>query len=401
MSVGERVAISVTRRRIAVISTMGGAPWGGSEELWAAMVEEALNEGHDVFVSVYAWPETPRQIVKLRQKGARVRTRAFPKYPRLRKLIGGFASSQFAHTFSFDPDVICVNQGGAYDVAYLRDLPRMLLDSQAPYLLLCHLNYDTFVLDHDKRELAGELFKRAAGVVFVSHENLRLAERQLVRKLPHAVVLQNPLSLADVTPLAWPPAGKVALACVARLEVKQKGQDSLLETLGAATWRDREWELNFYGEGPDQTYLQALARHYGIAERVHFRGYQDVRDIWARNHLLVLPSRAEGVPLVVVEAMLYGRPAVATEVGAAAEWLAEGLTGFIAEAATIKSFGAALERAWAVKDDWPALGALAHDQALRKIDRSPGKTLLQAALDAAHTKEETFTRKPCIPRRHP
>lgn len=370
-----------------MISTMGGAPWGGSEELWAAMVEEALNEKHDVFVSVYGWPETPRRILSVRQKGARVFTRAFPRYPRIRRLVSAFSASPFARAFSFAPDVICVNQGGTYDAAYLRDLPRMLLNGPAPYLLLCHLNYDTFVIDHDKRELAGELFKRAASVVFVSHENLRLAERQLARKLPHAVVLQNPLGLADVTPIAWPPAGKVVLASVARLEVKQKGQDLLLETLSAAAWRDREWQLNFYGEGPDKAYLQSLARHYGIAERVHFRGYQDVRNIWTQDHLLVLPSRSEGVPLVVVEAMLCGRPAVVTEVGATAEWLTEGLTGFIAEAATIKSFGAALERAWAVKDDWPALGARAHDKALRKIDRSPGKTLLQMTLNVAYTKQ--------------
>ena len=53
------------------------------------------------------------------------------------------------------------------------------------------------------------------------------------------------------------------------------------------------------------------------------------------------------MPLALVEAMLCGRTAVVTDVGGNAEWIEDGETGFVAEAATAKSFGAALkERGW-------------------------------------------------------
>ena len=101
------------------------------------------------------------------------------------------------------------------------------------------------------------------------------------------------------------------------------------------------------------------------------------------NHLLVLPSRAEGTPLALVEAMLCGRPAVITDVGGNAEWIADGRTGFVAEAASARSFGATLERAWLARADWQKMGLQARDVALIKFDRSAGKSLLTVLLDAA------------------
>src|SRR4029450_7098540 len=111
--------------------------------------------------------------------------------------------------------------------------------------------------------------------------------------------------------------------------------------------------------------------------RTEFLGHvEDIRALWAENHLLVLPSRAEGTPLALVEAMLCGRPAVVTDVGGNAEWIAEPETGFVAEAPTAKSFGAALERAWQARDHWQKLGMQAHNKASQKFDSSSGRSLL-------------------------
>ena len=56
--------------------------------------------------------------------------------------------------------------------------------------------------------------------------------------------------------------------------------------------------------------------------------------IWAEHHALVLPSRFEGMPLVVVEAMLCGRPCIVTDVGGNAELIRDGINGFLAKAPT-------------------------------------------------------------------
>ncbi len=49
--------------------------------------------------------------------------------------------------------------------------------------------------------------------------------------------------------------------------------------------------------------LEWLARRLGIADRVVFAGFASVEQIWAKNHVLVVPSRFEGGPMVTVEAM--------------------------------------------------------------------------------------------------
>src|SRR5713101_3361949 len=68
-----------TDMKIGVISTMSGFVWGGSEELWAAMVREALRQGHQAAVSVYRFRAVAQQIKELERRGARVLTRPMPR----------------------------------------------------------------------------------------------------------------------------------------------------------------------------------------------------------------------------------------------------------------------------------------------------------------------------------
>ncbi len=139
-----------------------------------------------------------------------------------------------------------------------------------------------------------------------------------------------------------------------------------------------------FGDGPDKNYLVDLAGYFGIQDRVDFRGHMtDVRSIWAENHLLVFRSRVGSAPLALVEAMICGRPTIGTDIGDITEWLEEPETGFLAEAPTVRSFGAALERAWAAKEDWAKIGEQAHVCARAKRDPAPGKTLLNLVLEAA------------------
>lgn len=152
----------------------------------------------------------------------------------------------------------------------------------------------------------------------------------------------------------------------------------LFEALSLPLWQERDWQCCLYGAGPDRDYLEELAQHYGIANRVKFMGHiNDVRSIWAESHILVLSSTAEGTPLALVEAMLCGGPAVVSDVGGNSEWITEAQTGFIAEAPTAKSFRAALERAWLAQNNWQQMGINAHEYAKINIDNSPGRSLLK------------------------
>jgi L-malate glycosyltransferase len=170
------------------------------------------------------------------------------------------------------------------------------------------------------------------------------------------------------------------------LETAYKGQDILFDALSTLEWKERNWQCTLYGSGPDKFYLESLAKHYNINKHIKFAGHvKDVRSIWSENHLLILSSRGEGTPLSLVEAMLCGRPAIVTNVGGNAEWVEESETGFIAEASTVNSLRAALERAWMAKDDWEKMGISAHNHAITKLDPNPGRSLLDELL--SHSKK--------------
>jgi glycosyltransferase involved in cell wall biosynthesis len=75
--------------------------------------------------------------------------------------------------------------------------------------------------------------------------------------------------------------------------------------------------------------------------------------------------------------MMCGRPVVTTDVGGNREVLEEGVTGWIAEAATPASFDAALERAWNAKSKWAEMGACSHSKALEIAGLKPSNRLFE------------------------
>jgi glycosyltransferase involved in cell wall biosynthesis len=93
-----------------------------------------------------------------------------------------------------------------------------------------------------------------------------------------------------------------------------------------------------------------------------------------------MPSLCEGIPLAVVEAMLCGRPVMATDTGGHTEWISDGENGFIAGGANVLSIDRALERAWQARAQWPEMGRLAHDTAMRMHDHDAGGSLLKTIL---------------------
>ena len=367
--------------KIGVISTWDGPSWGGSEELWATMVEEATKERFEVAVSICHGAMIPSKYPSL-HNGVRVFRRRPLLGRRVETVLSKFAPP-FRDIFRWNPDVICISEGGSYDSIYCSDLLDLLHHAALPYVVVCQFCRDDAGRE-DFRHLGKNFFERASRVAFVSRKNLESVERQLAHRLTNGIVLQNPVNLSDLSAVSYCPSKPLTMANVARLRAGYKGQDILLEVLGSPIWRGREWRLRLYGAGPDRKYLEALARYYGIAGRVEFCGHvENIRRVWGMNHLLVLPSRAEGTPLALVEAMLCGRPAVVTDVGGNAEWIEEGKTGFVAEAPTARSFGAALERAWRAQADLEQLGIRAHQSALVRFDKSSGKSLLKILLDTA------------------
>lgn len=156
------------------------------------------------------------------------------------------------------------------------------------------------------------------------------------------------------------------VSAVARLFLLDKGQDNLMRVLSKEKWKRRDVEVRFFGDGVDKQALVEMARLLDV-QNIKFAGHvQDIVEVWKDYQALVLPSRSEGLPLALVEAMLCERPAIVTNAGGSAEIIEDNITGFIARAPTAEAFDEALERACTRRREWEQIGKRAAES-IRKI----------------------------------
>lgn len=98
-----------------------------------------------------------------------------------------------------------------------------------------------------------------------------------------------------------------------------KGVDTLIQALGLLHRRGRPATLLAVGSGPDEAQLRAQAESAGVAHAIAFEGAQPIRRALGRGRVMVVPSRAESLPYVVLEAAAAHQPLVATRVGGVPE----------------------------------------------------------------------------------
>jgi glycosyltransferase involved in cell wall biosynthesis len=124
------------------------------------------------------------------------------------------------------------------------------------------------------------------------------------------------------------PAGSARVMAAGRL-TPVKGMDVLVRAI-ADLPPSLVGRLDLYGEGPEQSNLRQLIGELGLAGRAALHPWlSDVVGQMATHNLLVLPSKAEGMPYVVLEAMAAGIPVAATAVAGTAEALAYGIAGVL------------------------------------------------------------------------
>ncbi len=119
------------------------------------------------------------------------------------------------------------------------------------------------------------------------------------------------------------------LLFVGRL-VYQKGLDVLFESLSAL--QSLPWELSLVGDGPQLKPLQELAASKGITERVYFHNWlqgEALLEQYRQANLFVFPSRHEGMPNAVLEAMASGLPVLATAIAGNEELVIPEQTGLL------------------------------------------------------------------------
>ena len=155
------------------------------------------------------------------------------------------------------------------------------------------------------------VMRRAAAVTVLHRDAARFVERQTGRP---AVVIGSAIERPS-----WfnQPSDRDAasrVVAIGRLE-REKGFDRLIAAM--AELADRPWRLVIAGDGSLAPDLEQQTAAAGLANRVDFVGWVSPWDVLAGADLFVLPSRYEGFPSAMLEAMAAGVPVVATEAGAA------------------------------------------------------------------------------------
>ncbi|HET7882922.1 MAG TPA: glycosyltransferase family 4 protein [Acetobacteraceae bacterium] len=163
--------------------------------------------------------------------------------------------------------------------------------------------------------------------------------------------------------------GQVVVLAVSRL-VWHKGYPELAAALpmvaNATVWVAGERLAS--DRGPD---MSALLRCAGLGERLHLLGYrEDVPDLMAAADIFVLPSRFEGLPMSVIEAMLTGLPVIAADVRGPAEQVVPDVTGLLVPPGEAPALAEALQRLVADGALRVRMGAAGRQRAMERYDET-------------------------------
>ncbi len=142
------------------------------------------------------------------------------------------------------------------------------------------------------------------------------------------------------------PRNGIRLLTVARL-APDKGVEILIRALAETADDEAEVSVEIVGDGPDRSALENLAAELGVDDRIEFSGYvgQDrIREHYEAADAFCLPSFAEGIPVVLMEAMALEMPVIAPRVMGIPELVEHGKSGLLVPPGRIDALAAAILR---------------------------------------------------------
>ena len=162
-----------------------------------------------------------------------------------------------------------------------------------------------------------QLLARTDGLIFESDYGRRtFADKVGTPSCPERVI-HNGLRADEFTPVK-PSRGAADLMFIGELRAL-KGVATLLEALAMLAKQGTTPKTLIVGDGAERDAFIALTRQLGLEDDVTFDGAMPARDAFARARIAVIPSHAESLPYIVLEAAAAGVPLVATDVGGISE----------------------------------------------------------------------------------
>jgi glycosyltransferase involved in cell wall biosynthesis len=136
------------------------------------------------------------------------------------------------------------------------------------------------------------------------------------------------------------------LVSIGRL-AEQKGQLVLVEAAAKLAREGADFELVLIGDGPMRQSIEAAIAQHGIGKHVRLAGWMDsasIRRELLESRALVMPSFAEGLPVVIMEALALGRPVITTAIAGIPELVRDGANGWLVPAGSSSALSEAMRQ---------------------------------------------------------
>jgi colanic acid/amylovoran biosynthesis glycosyltransferase len=174
----------------------------------------------------------------------------------------------------------------------------------------------------------------------------------------------------------------VNMLCVGRL-APEKGQGLLLEAIAALQAQGRSLHLTLVGDGPDRAWLERRAAELGVASSVNFAGWVEqtqLMSLYTNTDLFVLPSLAEGIPMVLMEAMAMQIPCVAPRITGVPELIEHGVDGMLFAVADVEDMSRQIRVLLDSSELRMRMGERARDRVVRDYDMASNTQLFAVEL---------------------
>ncbi|MGO9019947.1 MAG: glycosyltransferase [Syntrophobacteraceae bacterium] len=207
---------------------------------------------------------------------------------------------------------------------------------QADFKLMCYevLDRCAFPFFDSVVPLSDELFKNLRGIPWL---NSKLC---LIRNGVDIAEIESVKHAAGEV-MKFRNGGNFIIGYIGRL-VPPKGIDTLLNSVARLSFEN--WRLVIIGEGESQSALERLAKDLRISDKVCFFGFREDRIAFLRGFdVFVLPSRSEGTPRSVMEAMATGVPVIASKIQGCQVLIEDGQNGLLCEVDDSEGFTAKIE----------------------------------------------------------
>ncbi|HEV2292230.1 MAG TPA: glycosyltransferase [Tepidisphaeraceae bacterium] len=194
----------------------------------------------------------------------------------------------------------------------------------------------------------GEKIARCAFAVVISHFGRSQAQRWVDHehwskiRIVHCGIDESFLNAPKTPPPLSP-----RLVCVGRLG-QAKGQLALVEAAARLVAEGLQFEIALIGDGPMRGPIESLIARHNLHEHVKLLGWRDndaVRREIQSSRAMVMPSFAEGLPVVFMESLALERPVIATQIAGVPELVRHGASGWLVPAGAIEPLADAMREA--------------------------------------------------------